>query len=238
MFQKFECQNITDEIIQLTLNDTKSGNSFGIETARELEHLIKDLSASKSKIKVLIFTGVDRFFCSGGNLKFYRSLKSKAAGIKINREISAILKKFNSLKLVKIALVNGDCLGGGLELLSCFDIIYSRADAYFGFWQSKQGLSFGWGGGVRLASRISLSQARRSLLCSQNFSAYEAADMNLVDQVFSRFEIEAATLKLAHDLALNPRTTNSTIQRITSKNEESSFSNLWWSEEHLRRLNK
>ena len=238
MQQKLTEDHISDEVLKLTFKDPSTGNAFGIEAARELLSLIKEMSSRKSKIRVLIFTGFDRFFCTGGNLKHYRSLKTKSAGIKVNREISKILKTFEAMKIVKIAQVNGDCYGGGLELLSCFDLVFSRNDVLFGFWQSKQGVSFGWGGGARLAKRITLSQAKRLLLGSQTLSAYDAADINLVDRVFSRFEFENATLDFAKRIALNSRKTSSAIQALDLKNESEVFSQLWWSKEHLSRLGK
>lgn len=236
MSHKIICEKLSEEILKLTLTDSKTGNSFGIDAARELMILLKKLNAPKSKVKVLIFTGQDRFFCTGGNLKYYRTLKTKAAGLKINREISGVLKSLYSLKIAKIALVNGDCFGGGLELLSCFDLIYSRPESLFGFWQSKQALSFGWGGGARIAERLSPMQTRRALLGSHCFSAYEAARMGLVDQVLSRFEIECAVVAFANQIALNSKETISCLNTLTSKNEEVLFSKLWWSKEHLKRL--
>ncbi len=226
------------EVLKLTFSDPGTGNAFGIEAAKELLSLTKKISSNHSKIRVLIFTGFDRFFCTGGNLKHYRSLKTKSAGIKVNREISKILKTFEAMKIVKIAQDNGDCYGGGLELLSCFDLVFSRNDVLFGFWQSKQALSFGWGGAARLAKRISLSQAQRLLLGSETLTAYDAANINLVDRVFSRFEFDHATLELAKRIALNSRPTNSSIQALNLKNESEVFSQLWWSQEHLSRLGK
>ncbi len=233
---KIVAENLDERIIKITLSDPETGNALGIETAREFDSHIKKLSAPKSKKNLLLLTGTSRFFCTGGNLKNYRNLNSKASGIKLNREIASILKRFHELKMVKVAMLTGDCFGGGIELLSCCDFAFATPEVLFGFWQSKQALLCGWGGTSRLAERISLNQLKRSLLRSEVLSAYEAARLNLIDQVLSRTEIETYVLNFSKQISLHSRALNSSIQILNEKNESSQFGKLWWSEEHLKRL--
>ena len=223
---------IGPHILKITLHDAASANALSLEAAHELKAIIRKLSQPQSPVKVLIFTGSGRFFCSGGNLKFYQSLKSKTGGLKVNREIAKVLSSLDRLPLYKIAWVNADCLGGGLELMSCFDHIAAVPHCLFGFWQSRQALSFAWGGGARLTRRIPLQIVKNSLLSSQVFSAFEAQKIGLIDRVFSRFEIEAQVLQLAEKISHSSADAQLGIRKLNAKNESVIFSKLWWSPAH------
>jgi enoyl-CoA hydratase len=229
-------QSLGPEILKLSLQDSKTANAFSIEVARELDKIIQQISSSRSKIRVLIFTGHLRFFCSGGNLKFYKTLKTRAQGLKVNNEITRVLEKLEGLGVYKIALVNGDCLGGGLELMSCFDHVIAVPHSLFGFWQSRQGLSFGWGGGARLANRCSMSIVQKALLSAQVFSAFEAQKFGLVDEVISRHAVDSYVLKHAQRILKISVETYQAIMSLDMKNEKKVFTKLWWTREHRTKL--
>ncbi len=229
-------EHLSPHILKITLRDLKSANALSLEAARELKLIIRQLKSRESRIKVLIFTGDSRFFCSGGNLKFYQSLKTKSQGAKINREISVILASLHRLPIYKMAWVNGDCFGGGLELMSCFDYIAAVPHSLFGFWQSRQALSFGWGGGARLAERTGLQFVTNALIASQTFSAAEAQQIGLIDDVFSRHEIEFQILEHAQKMIRSSDRVQSEIRKLNLKNEAQIFNKLWWSKDHRSRL--
>ncbi len=236
MSQRLVLQPIGLEILKVSLQDPQTANSLSHEAAMELDALIQRLSLPNSKIRVLIFTGHQRFFCSGGNLKFYKSLKTKAQGLKINSDIARILKKLDRLQIYKIALVNGDSLGGGLELLSCFQHVVCAPHCLFGFWQSRQGLSFGWGGAARLARRSSMAEVQKALLAGRLLSSFEAQKLGWVDEIVSRHEMNGYVLRLAHKILKTSTEATKEIVKLDLKNESKIFARLWWSKEHRQKL--
>ena len=55
----------------VTFLNAKQGNSFGVEQAQDLQKIIEQNKKDK-QIKALVFLSKHpRFFCTGGNLKFY-----------------------------------------------------------------------------------------------------------------------------------------------------------------------
>ena len=101
-------------------------------------------------------------------------MKGRQPGILANRKIRVQLKQLAHLPVPTLALVDGECYGGGVELLSCFDFIYSTPTSQFGLWQRKVGLTFGWGGGVRLLKRMSEHQLKQLCLEAKTLTALEA----------------------------------------------------------------
>ncbi len=208
-----------------------SANALSLTAARELAEAAK-IYKSWNK-PVVVTSGHPRVFCSGGNLTDYKKLKKKAEGLKVNREITAALDSFAKWPAPKLAVVEGDVLGGGMEWLACFDFRWSTPGAAFAFWQKRIGLSTGWGGGTRWANRISQDQVRKLLIEARILPAEGALRLGLVDAVFPQWKIRAQASMWAADLSCE------ILNRLTSwspKSEAKLFGELWLGTEHEKFL--
>src|SRR4029079_1695163 len=79
-----------------------------------------------------------------------------------------------------VAAVNGDCLGGGMELLTCTDIRLTVPEARFGQPEWRLGVYPGGGGTPRLPRQIGYVHAMDILLTGRLLSAGEAISTGLV----------------------------------------------------------
>lgn len=238
---KYFKTEIREKILIAYFDNSERSNCLSLACAKELHQILKTIK--KEKLEGLLLTSEQRVFCSGGNLNDYANLKNKAAGIKINKEITKILNDLSELPVPTICLVTGDCFGGGLEWISAFDTVYAIPSALFGMWQRRIGLSWGWGGGHRLKMRLSKKNAVNLLLHAQNFSSYHACEMGLIDLVYPReliFEKGLEFLKKQKDLPkipFNKIKSGDLIEHI-SKKEQKLFESLWMNPEHQRLLSK
>ena len=233
---KFFKTEIREKIAIAYFDNSSMRNCFSLDCAKELHKILKQIK--KGKLEGLLITSEERVFCSGGNLSDYAKLKNKSAGIKINKEITKILNELNDIHVPTICLVTGDCLGGGIEWISAFDMVYATPAALFGMWQRRIGLSWGWGGGHRLKTRISKKNLKNLLLNANNFSSYAALDLGLIDAVYPQeliFEKGLEFLKKQRDLPQIPFTK---IKSSDLKHEQKLFESLWMNPEHQRLLSK
>ena len=221
---------MSGDLLTLTFTHPAGGGSFGLEQARDLEKALK-----KKKWGGLLLRGDirERVFCSGGNLKAYAGLSTKAQGHKMNREIRKILSDISKMSMPKACVVTGDCYGGGVELISCFDFIVTVPHGLFAFWQRRMGLTFGWGGAERLERRM----ARKDLLAlsasMRSFGAHEALRLGLVDEVVATpFAEERAREWLQRTISAK-----APLLRHSSQ-ETRLFEKLWLSPEHQKALAK
>lgn len=223
---------LVDQTLILHISDASTRNALSLELARELRDRIQKLD-----FRGLLVTHDGPYFCSGGQLKFYKSLKSKDEGLKVNQEIAEALEALDRLPVAKACFVDGVCLGGGVELLSCFDHVVASPQSLFGLWQRRVGLSYGWGGGERLARRISKKHLNRWLLGAETKDVYSSKAIGLVDQ------IQLAQNGLLDCFRWVQRCHHFGTESLgcildANQSEKESFTQLWLGESHMKALQR
>ncbi len=200
---------------------------MSLDAARVLRGVVKEFRAWRGL--VVVTSGHRSMFCSGGNLSDYAKLRGRAPGLKINREITACLDAFGKWPAVKLAVVEGDVLGGGMEWLARFDYRWSVPSALFAFWQRRIGLSTGWGGGRAWSAKIGEDKVRSLLMEGSLLSAEAALRLGLVDRVMSSWKIRKAA---------ELHSVSGVLSDWSVARESKIFSSLWMSEEHRSVLEK
>lgn len=228
-------ETLDDQILAISFFKPDAGNSFGVEDAEALLKLIKKYS--KQKINGLVWRSKHpTLFCSGGDLKAHLELKDKKDGLAQSRTITKALETLKNWPIPKIALVDGDCFGGGLEVLSCFDHRVCSPNVLFGFWQRRIGLSFGWGGFERWEERVSPDVVKSLALSARVFGASEARRFGFVQEIVPSNKMgQAAWLRAASQFSANSA---NAIASLGEKSESSLFEKLWWGPAHLNALKK
>ncbi len=218
-------------ILHLRFHAPDSGNALSLAAARELAGIGKQYA--KWPGVVAVSSGHPTLFCSGGNLSDYAKMKGKAPGLKVNREITRCLEAFSKWSAVKLALIEGDVLGGGMEWLARFDYRWSTPYALFSFWQKRIGLSPGWGGGTAWSARIGESRMRGLLLEARLLGPDRALALGLVDRLVAPVRLQ---LVLADWCAAMSSEVNPALGRWSARQEAAIFTSLWQGPEHKRAL--
>jgi enoyl-CoA hydratase/carnithine racemase len=205
-------------------------NSFGYEEAKELEKILKAKPAG-----ILMYSGLPQVFCSGGNLKDYAK-KTRQQCLQTNKKIRSVLAALSKANIPTALVLDGDCLGGGLEVLSAFDYVISSPNSLFAFWQRKIALSYGWGGGERLLQRLSPQELKHKSLEAKIFDAYEAKRIGLIDEISSSHLL----LDVAFDWVMRqlqlPQESFPILKNFTAKTESKDFEKIWGNASHKKVL--
>lgn len=178
-------KNIQLEIAQgvahLTLNHPPA-NTLSVETLREISTAV-DAIAQNDAVKAAILTGAGKFFCAGAHIKeFPEALGSEEKGEEMARYGQAVCDKIEQLNKPVIAVINGPCLGGGLELALSCHIRLATNDAQLGLPELKLGLIPGFGGTQRLARLTNVALAYEFILTSRVVTGAEAEKIGLVNR--------------------------------------------------------
>lgn len=219
--------------LHVQFHDASSSNAMSLGAARELSRLAKKDYRSWRK-PVVLSSGHSRMFCSGGHLTDYAKLKTPAAGLKVNREITQCLDVFGAWPVVKLAVIEGDVLGGGMEWLARFDFRWCAPHVLFSFWQRRIGLSFGWGGGRWWSDRLGEPVVRQLLLEGRLLSSRTARSAGLVDRVVSRERMWESVDEWTK--TINAENLNPALSRWSVKSESAIFSKLWMKGDHAQFL--
>jgi len=99
------------------------------------------------------------------------------------------------LPCVTVALIDGDCFGGALDLILAFDLRFATPRSRFSHPGAKLGIVTGFGGTSRWRKVLSRPAANQLFLANRVLSASEAQELGLVDRVAESHEDELARLE-------------------------------------------
>ncbi len=176
----------TDErgIATLTFDTPKSSvNVLCFEALYELEQLLVKLRADKS-IKVLFIQSAKKgIFIAGADIKEIKAFKDSEETLKKLRYGQEIFNNLETLPFPTVAVIDGACLGGGLELaMSCtYRIATNEAHTRIGLPEVSLGIIPGLGGTQRLPMLVGFTKAIELITASKRLKGDKALKLGLVD---------------------------------------------------------
>ncbi|MGZ5384936.1 MAG: enoyl-CoA hydratase/isomerase family protein [Acidimicrobiia bacterium] len=148
---------------------------------------------------VLVGTGA-RAFSAGSDVKEFPSLRGRVGEGKLIEE-NAVYNQLAALPFPTVAAIEGNALGGGLELALCCDLRVASLTARLGLPEVRLGVMPGSGGTQRLPRLIGLARAKELILLGDIIDADTALSFGLVNRVVPQGQAEAAARELAETLA-------------------------------------
>jgi enoyl-CoA hydratase/carnithine racemase/thioesterase domain-containing protein len=187
-------------IVQLTMNDRNSKNTFSLELIMGLTKAFEKIEADP-KNKVIILTGYDSYFCCGGNKD----------GLSVIHEGKVKLTEVNvyrlplDCKLPVIAAMQGHGIGSGLCLGLFSDFIFMSRESTYTCNHMKMGFTPADGATLILPEKLGKNIATEMLFTGNRMRGSELEARGITIPILKRNEILPAALKLAQDLAGAPR---------------------------------
>ncbi len=165
--------------------EKKSMTTFTRETLEELKDAVKMAQASKTAKGVVFFSHKPGVFLAGVDVSVINSLKTEAEALRALDEAHLIFNAIDDFKIPTVALVDGVCLGGGLELaLACKKIFVSdNPKTSMGLPEVMLGVLPGFGGTYRLPKKVGLPSALDMILTGRQIKGKNAFKMGLADAV-------------------------------------------------------
>lgn len=175
-----------DGIAWLVFNQMDSSvNTLNQETLEEFDRLLDNV-AQNSHIKgVIIASGKSTGFIVGADLNAFTKVKDANEAVNLTRKVQQIFDKLEHVHVPTVAMIEGLCLGGGLELaLGCqYRVALDDSKTRLGLPEILFGIHPGWGGSVRLPQLIGAMPALDLILTGKMVSAKTAAKLGIVDAV-------------------------------------------------------
>lgn len=179
-----------DNIATITINRPEVRNSVRPKTYEELTHAMHR-AANDETVGVVVLTGEgDKAFCSGGDVRD-QSKRIPQVGRTHMRRLFALSSVMRMMDKPIIAKVRGYCVGGGNEINIFCDLSIASEDAKFGQTGPRVGSIPIWGACQLLARYVGERKAREMVYLCRLYTAQEALEMGLINQVCSAEELDA-----------------------------------------------
>jgi len=182
-------------VATLTLNRPDKGNAYDQAMLDALEGEVARLAADPV-VRVVVLRGSGKHFCVGAEIGVAAPTQE---GPRVT--VPALCVALDALPKPTVALVHGACIGGGVALLSCCDVVLAARDAFFALPEVR--LGFAPGPLIPLFLRaIDPRSLRRYLLSGERFSAEAAVRSGLVHELCEADGLDAALARLIDELLL------------------------------------
>lgn len=181
-----------DRLLVLTIDRQHRRNALDPDAHHQLASLFDRFADSDAHLVAIITGAGDRAFCSGSDLSVEAGLDR---GNLPSTGFAGLTERFDLLKPV-IAAVNGDAIGGGMEIVLACDLCVAVPTARFSLPEPRVGLAAS-GGLHRLARQLPLKQAMELALTGRMLTADEAVGIGIVNQLSPSPADDGGALALA-----------------------------------------
>lgn len=160
-----------------------SRNSLDASRLDELDERLAEIESDRDVGVLLLRSGKPEGFCVGADLKQILASPSAQELETYFRRGVEVFDRIRRLRATTVALIHGDCLGGGLELaLACrHRLALVGAETRLGTPEVRLGLIPGWGAISDLPRLIGLRPALTLLLGGDPVDPRQAEALGLVD---------------------------------------------------------
>jgi enoyl-CoA hydratase/carnithine racemase len=194
----------------VTIDNQPRLNAMTRDMLAELGRLWDELE--RDPCRCIILTGAgERAFTVGADIG-----GDLSAGPEIARMVNHALLKTDTYSKPIIAPVNGDCVGGGLELMLSTDIRAAAPKARFGLTEVKWSIYPFGGSTTKLIQQIGYVHAMDLLLTARLIDAGQAAALGLVNRVVPAEELMGWAIETAEMIAANSPSAVQAVKRQVS----------------------
>lgn len=188
----------------MLFNNPEKYNAISVDMWDGVADILDSFEQDDS-IRVVIYAGAgDKAFVSGGDISQFEARRSDArAEAEFARITGVGRQKLAHFSKPSIAYLQGFCLGGGMAIAMEADLRLASDNARLGVPAARLGLAYGLHQLGRLVQLVGPSRAKLIMYTARRFTAQQAMDVGLVDQVFPADEAAAMTLELAMEMSGN-----------------------------------
>ncbi len=185
--------------IRVITLDNPPANAISFALSEQLLTAVQAADADPA-VRAVIFTGAGGLFSFGADINDFATVPT--SDTKTLRDVTAALER--SAKTF-VAAIDGNALGGGLELALACDYRIGSPKTKVGFPEIRLGLLPGGGGTQRLPRLIGAQDALALMLKGDNVVAEEALKKGILDEIARGNVVDAAVALIERVIATAPK---------------------------------
>src|SRR6266704_6957751 len=182
-YQHWKLETDRDNIVWLSFDkEGASANVLSADVMAELDRILDELRA-KNPRGLIIRSAKDSGFIAGADVEEFTKIKDADDAMRLVKRGWDLYNKLEALPFPTLALVNGFCMGGGVELaLACRYRVAVDDKARFALPEVMLGIMPAWHGVQWLPQLVGPAAAFDMLLTGKSVDAKRARRIGLVDQ--------------------------------------------------------
>jgi enoyl-CoA hydratase/carnithine racemase len=227
-------RNVSGDVETWWLNRPKVHNAVSLDMWHKIVVECERLEGDRS-LRVLVVRGRGEHFSAGADVNgLGRALAADVDGSVYRATNAAAEAALSALPLVTIALINGYCVGGAVQLALACDIRIASEDAQFGVTPARLGIVYPALATARLVATIGRTAAADLLLRGHLIDAQRALDIGLVSNVSTKPEetldayvdevlSRSSSSQIATKQVMNELLRNETLSALGTELEQASL---------------
>ena len=157
-------------------------NVLSSEVMQELGQALSEIEQLNYK-GLIVQSGKQNGFIAGADVSEFEQVSTPGDAQQVIKAAHEVINRLENLKCPTVALINGHCLGGGLELaLACnYRISIDEPSCRIGLPEVLLGIHPGFGGTVRLIEKTGVPAAMDLMLSGRTVVPAVAKKMGIID---------------------------------------------------------
>jgi enoyl-CoA hydratase len=200
----------TDSLGEIVINRPPQ-NLFSGELLTDLRRAVDD--AARNPVRAVIMRAEGSDFSAGADVDVFIGI-DKAQAEQLEATVVALIGAIEGLRVPTIALVQGQCYAGALEVCLACDLIWAAEGSQIGQIEAIAGGIPYAGGTQRLASRIGAGRAAEMVFTAAVLPPETLASWGAINRVVPRDSLVEQGRAFAQSLANGPTLAHTTTKRV------------------------
>jgi 2-(1,2-epoxy-1,2-dihydrophenyl)acetyl-CoA isomerase len=209
----------------IKLNRPEVYNAFNEAMKKELQEALRDVEKDNA-VRVVIIAGEGKAFCSGQDLKDAVNMPNRSFKQSLDTGYNPIIRAMRNMPKPIICRLNGVAAGAGCSLGLACDVIIAAEEAYMTEIFINIGLVLDSGSSYFLPRLVGPAKAFELATTGRKFSAKEAFDLGIVNQVVPLSRLDAAVEDMANFYANAPTKAIGLMKKMLNKSFHSDLDSM------------
>ncbi len=221
---------IDGPVATLTLNRPDKRNAIKLSMWAAIEQQIISLSDNHD-VRVLVIVGAGEHFCAGADIS---ELTNGPSGeyVRVNWAAEEAIANFPG---PSIAVIRGNCVGGGVSIATACDLRIASDDAVFGITPAKLGIVYPTNAFERAVRLVGGAAAKHLMYTGELIDHVRALRIGLIDEVHSadslQDRVQQLTSVLIERSSLTQLATKAMVNEVLQDGRVKPKTTLHWETE-------
>ncbi|MCB9263359.1 MAG: enoyl-CoA hydratase/isomerase family protein [Flavobacteriales bacterium] len=212
-------------VATITLNRPDVFNAFNDEQSYELQDALKQAKRDDN-VRVVVFTGAGKAFCSGQDLKAIAGAKNRSLRDSLDKRYNPIIKAMRDLPKPIIGKINGVAAGAGCSLALACDYVVASEFASFIEVFINVGLVLDSGSSYFLPRLVGSARAFEMSTMGTKVKAEQALEWGIVNKVVPAEELDQTVNEIAAYYETAPTKAIALMKKMLNKSFHSDLDTM------------